>query len=267
MGISKEYFQEHLAGRGGEAYYGRIKKAIRAFRKHAPAVERFLDIGCDDGRITIGIMKAIGAKEVFGVDIFEPSVQAAQQKGIKCRRLDLDKDDLPFPDNHFDAIFWGENIEHLFDPDHLLDEIFRCLSSNGICVISTPNLASLPNRIALLFGLQPYMTSVSIRHRVGRICYQGLPAEDHIRVFTYRALRDLVRLHDFNIIEIQGLTASDGTDSPFPLPIRIAERAIALVPAFSHTIQIVINKRIKSDEIQTRSGNSKVFVSYISSFW
>jgi SAM-dependent methyltransferase len=230
-------------------------------------VERFLDIGCDDGRITIGITKAIGAKEVFGVDVFEPSVQVAQQKGIKCRRLDLDKDDLPFPDNHFDAIFWGENIEHLFDPDHLLDEIFRCLSSNGICVISTPNLASLPNRIALLFGLQPYMTSVSIRHRVGRIWYQGLPAEDHIRVFTYRALRDLVHLHDFNIIEIQGLTASDGTDSPFPLPIRIAERVIALVPAFSHTIQIVIKKRIKPDEIQIKSGNSKVFVSNISSFW
>ncbi len=87
------------------------------------------------------------------------------------------------------------------------------------------------------------MTSVSIRHRVGRIWYQGLPSEDHIRVFTYRALRGLVRLHDFNIIETQGLTASDGTDSPFPLPIRIAERAIALVPAFSHTIQLVMKKQ------------------------
>ncbi len=242
MGISKEYFQEHLAGRGGAPHYRRIQKAIQAFKKYAPNPERLLDIGCDDGRITVAIKEAIWAKEAFGIEIFEASYKAALGRGVKCSLLNLDKENLPFPDEYFDVIFSGENIEHLFDPDHLLDEINRCLSPKGICIISTPNLASLVNRIALLFGIQPYMTSVSTRHQVGRIWHKGLPVEDHIRVFTFRAFKELVRLHDFQIIETQSLTASDGSDPPFPLPIRIVERTIALVPSFSHTIQIVINK-------------------------
>jgi methionine biosynthesis protein MetW len=242
LGISKEYFQAHLAGRGGAPHYYRIRKAIKAFQRYVPEPERLLDIGCDDGGITTAIKDAIGAKQAYGIEIFETAQKTAIARGISCIRMDIDKENLPFPDSYFSAIFSGENIEHLFDTDHLLDEIYRCLSPNGICVISTPNLASFPNRIALAFGCQPYMTSVSIRHQVGRMWHKGLPAEDHIRVFTYRAFIELIHIHNFKILKIQGLTASDGSDPPFPFPVRLIERTIALVPSCSHTIQIAMKK-------------------------
>ena len=244
MGVDKAYYQEKLAPRGGSPHYGRIQKAIRAFRRHVPRVERLLDVGCDDGRISLAIKEAMGAEEVYGIEAFEEAYRLALGRGMKCVQMDLDREDFPFPDGHFDAIFCGEVIEHLFDPDHLLDEIYRTLSPQGVCVISTPNLASLVNRIALLFGLQPFMTAVSLRHIVGRVGYRGLHGPDHIRAFTFRAFKELVLLHGFRVPETQGLTASDGSDPPFPLPIRLVERAIALIPSFAHTVQLVLAKGV-----------------------
>jgi SAM-dependent methyltransferase len=249
LGIDKTYYQEHLAGRGGDAYFGRIKKAIRAFHKYTPAVERFLDIGCDDGRITLGIMKAIGAKEVYGVDIYEPGCLSSIEKGIKCVRLNLDKDNLPFPDNYFNAIFWGENIEHLFDPDNVLEEVRRTLTNDGICVVSTPNLAAWHNRITLLLGYQPYFISASARHIVGRPFLKGAIHGDHVRGFTLKSLRELIYLHGMTILEVQGISNADGTDIPMHQPLKIADDSFSFFPSLAHGVQCVLRKNNVFDEL------------------
>ena len=51
----------------------------------------------------------------------------ARKNGVKCYQLDVDEEDFPFGDNYFDAIFCGDIIEHLYDPDHLLSEMYRVL--------------------------------------------------------------------------------------------------------------------------------------------
>jgi len=55
---------------------------------------------------------------VYAVEISERGVEEASKKGIKAFRLDVDVEDLPFKDEFFDAVFAGEVMEHLFDPDH-----------------------------------------------------------------------------------------------------------------------------------------------------
>ena len=172
--------------------------------------DRILDVGCGDGNFVISVAKACRTKEVYGVEISEKGVEMARKNGVQSYQIDVDEDDFPFEDNYFDAVTALELIEHLFDPDHFLDEVYRVLKPNGVFVLSTTNLAAIHNRIALLFGYQPFPTSVSLRRDVGKVLHFpcGInPGRTHIRVFTLRSLRKLLGIHKFKVVEVKGSCA------------------------------------------------------------
>ncbi|MDP2937381.1 MAG: class I SAM-dependent methyltransferase [Dehalococcoidia bacterium] len=211
MNISNYYAGQAEFREVGADIDGRVKKAARLFQKHLGRAERLLDIGCGVGGVGLYLQEVLSAKEVYGVEISESRVAAAQQRGIKAVQRDFNQEPLPFDDNSFDAIFCGEIIEHLVDPDHLLDEIHRALTPQGVCVLTTPNLANWYNRIALALGWQPFDTSVSFRHEVGRpkFLVGDYGCRDHLRVFTYRALRELLSVHDFTVVDVAGVSLSE----------------------------------------------------------
>ncbi len=90
-----------------------------------------LDIGCANGDITMTLKTALGAKDVYGVELDSGCVEVALQKGIKVLQVDVDYSDIPLQDNYCDAIFCGEVIEHLLNVQHLLSEIYRVLKPGG----------------------------------------------------------------------------------------------------------------------------------------
>lgn len=105
----------------------------------------------------------------------------------------------------FDMIFCGEVIEHLYDTDFFLEEVYRVLRPQGICVFTTPNLAAWHNRIILLLGFQPNYTKVSLKYNVGKIIKEKSGVGGgHIRVFTMKAFKELLRLHSFELLKIEG---------------------------------------------------------------
>jgi SAM-dependent methyltransferase len=57
---------------------------------------------------------------------------------------------LPFKSDIFDLVIATEIIEHLRYPKQLLDEVYRILKVDGKWLMSTPNVATLMNRMALL---------------------------------------------------------------------------------------------------------------------
>ena len=209
--MPKKKYAEKFVGLTPKSYEklsDRYRKVLEIFSHYK--FERILDVGCGDGNFTALVGKACGAKEVYGVDISEKGVEIAKKNGIKAFRVDVDEEDLPFEDNYFDAVLSLEVIEHLFDPDHYLDEIYRVLKPNGIFVLSTPNLASYINRIALLLGYQPFYTEVSLRKSLGHIINSYFEEEghtrqgDHIRMFTLRSLKELLKMHKFKPKRILG---------------------------------------------------------------
>ena len=208
---SKKKYAEKFVGitpRDYEELEDRHKKVLDIFSRYK--FERILDVGCGDGNFSVLLKEACKAKEVYGIEISEKGVEMARKNGVKCYQLDVDEEDFPFEDNYFDAVTAFELIEHLFDPDHFLDEVYRVLKPNGIFVLTTPNLASIHNRIALLFGYQPFPTSVSLRRDVGKVLHFpcGInPGRTHIRVFTLRSLRKLLRIHKFKVVEVKGSCA------------------------------------------------------------
>lgn len=62
---------------------------------------------------------------------------------------------LPFADGSFAAVLMGEVIEHVYYPERLLRELARVLGPGGVLVLTTPNLATLWDRVRFLLGREP----------------------------------------------------------------------------------------------------------------
>ncbi len=208
--------------------------------------DRLLDIGCGDGTFTVLLKEALEAKEAVGIEIASEAVAAIEKKGVKAYQLDVDEDSLPFADAYFDVIYCGEVIEHLFNPDHLLEEIHRVLKLRGTCVITTPNLAGWPNRFALLLGYQPYPMAVSPSHEgVGKLLMKGSEGQwGHIRVFTAKAFIELLRLHSFKIRRLTGCPTL--INSPLPpilgTIIKGVDKIMSRIPSLSTRLIAIVEK-------------------------
>ena len=223
--MSKQQLYVQGYGRGLPAE-DRVIKVLQLAR--ALTAEKLLDIGCGDGSMSVALKKTLGAKEVFGIEISARGVQEARRKDIVCYELDVDERPLPFEDNSMDAIYAGEIVEHLFDPDHLVDEIFRVLHPRGVAIIDTPNLAWWADRLALLLGYQPQSTEPSLRFgSAGKLFTSSTTGGGgHLRIWTPRAFRQLLELHGFNIRAFVGAGGKTTTPLALPFPIGAAHVAV-----------------------------------------
>jgi methionine biosynthesis protein MetW len=189
-----------------ETHYGhrqlneRSKKVLNHVSLLRP--RRLLDIGCGTGNLLS--MLQVNVDEVYGVEVSKTAVQACKDKGLAVFYVDVNNEKLPFGSSFFDVVICSEVLEHLFDPDFLMEEIYRVLSAKGYLVLTTPNLAWWLNRILLLFGFQPYNTEVSSRLNLGkpRNVYEGVAG--HIRPFTWRSLKELLSIYGFEVVKYFG---------------------------------------------------------------
>jgi SAM-dependent methyltransferase len=60
-------------------------------------------------------------------------------------------------EQRFDLIVFAEVIEHLYiAPEMALAQLHKLLKSDGVILCTTPNAVSLPKRLKLLFGYNPF---------------------------------------------------------------------------------------------------------------
>jgi methionine biosynthesis protein MetW len=235
------YSKGYYKGLAPEPRFEEVAKIFAELRG-----KRLLDVGCGDGDITLLLRKKIGAKEAYGVELAQEAVMAAKEKGILAYQLDIDESEFPFDNEFFDVIYCGEIIEHLFNPDHLLKEVFRVLKKGGRCVITTPNLAGWPNRLALLFGYQPYPTAASpYNESVGKFLIKESEGQwGHIRVMTLKALKELVGLYGFNVERIIGCTVTVKTALPKVISklITLTDGFLSNFPSLATRIIMILKK-------------------------
>lgn len=91
----------------------------------------FLDCGCADGELTLRVASKIGTENIYGVEIVDDLISKAESKGIVVIKADLNNK-LPFNDNAFDFVHANQVIEHLFDTDNFISEIYRVLRWGGV---------------------------------------------------------------------------------------------------------------------------------------
>jgi SAM-dependent methyltransferase len=110
---------------------------------------RVLDLGCRYGALT---EYYAAGNDVTGVDIDREALEHAEARlGIQALWADLD-DPLAFMDETFDVVVIGELLEHIREPDRLIDQAYRVLRPSGRLVGSTPNAFRLKNRLRFLAG-------------------------------------------------------------------------------------------------------------------
>ena len=241
MGKSEFYSKGYYAGLAPEP---RFHKVLEIAGKLGG--KKLLDIGCGDGTYTLLLKKALKADEAVGIEISAEAVGALKGKNIKAYQLDSDEKPFPFEDDSFDFVYCGKIIKHIFNPDHLLAEVARVLKPGGRCIITTPNLAGWPNRLSLLLGYQPFATSVSPEHEgAGKLLMKGAEGQwGHIRVFTLKALKELVQIHSLKILQTAGCPVTINTASSRILTggIKTIDKMMSVFPSLASRIIVVVEK-------------------------
>jgi len=107
--------------------------------------DKVLDIGCGDGNFSNWISYCARA-EVLGVDRLENRLENARRVAIryklrsKFRCINIESEDLDFPDETFTKILLIDVLEHLRKPEIIISKCARWLRPDGILVISAPLL-------------------------------------------------------------------------------------------------------------------------------
>ena len=96
------------------------------------AGQRVLDVGCGPGALTTELVKRLGAPAVTAVDPSEPFVAAARERhpGVSVERAPAEE--LPFPDQAFDAALAQLVVHFMSDPVAGLREMARVTRKRGV---------------------------------------------------------------------------------------------------------------------------------------
>lgn len=119
----------------------------------------------------------------------------------------------------FDVIHSNQVIEHLYNSDNFLSEIYRILKPDGCAIISTENASSWCNILASILGWQIFsLTNFSSRKQgignplaLHKDDKQNLESWNHIRIYSIRGLKEYLEAFGFKVEKIKGA-------GYFPLP-------------------------------------------------
>ena len=94
--------------------------------------QRVLDVGCGPGALTTDLVQRLGPAAVTAVDPSEPFVAAARERhpGVSVERASAEQ--LPFPDEAFDAALAQLVVHFMADPVTGLREMARVIRKDGV---------------------------------------------------------------------------------------------------------------------------------------
>lgn len=199
-----------------------------------------LDVGCGSGQLLREVAARCDARLV-GVDAGPQSID-----GVDYRRADITAG-LPAADAEVDAVVLGEVVEHVPHPDALLREVHRVLRPGGVLVLSTPNLVCWANRLLVPAGVQPLFTETSSDVALGRrlkVLGQGNEVQGHLKVFTARALQEILEREGFAVVDRRGLPFA------FPFPLSLVDRLAARRVTWASSL-VYVAERLPGEPVRT----------------
>jgi 2-polyprenyl-3-methyl-5-hydroxy-6-metoxy-1,4-benzoquinol methylase len=159
---------------------GAVREQAATGRPFAPG-QRGLDVGCGLGGFARFLRDSTGA-DVRGVD-FDPK---CRETAARIHRVDVDTGDLRtqgYADDSFDVLTSHHCLEHVYDPQTELREMWRVLKPGGWVHIDVP--------------------TAGVLSRVFGACWAFLQPPTHFFHFRPEAIRTLVQRAGFDAIRVR----------------------------------------------------------------
>jgi SAM-dependent methyltransferase len=161
---------------------------------------RALDVGAADGFLAAELT----ARDWKVTALERDPVQVARA-AARCERaiaVDLERE-TPALAGLYDAVIYGDVVEHLSDPLRVLIDLNRHLAPGAVVIVSVPNVAHLYVRLSLLLGRFEYGD-------------RGILDRTHLVFFTRRTF--------LAFLGRAGLSVREMVVTPAPLPLVVPER-------------------------------------------
>ena len=191
--IKEEFYEAYWKRDGGSPSEHDYSKGAR-HTKLEKALERIpdggsvLDAGCGNGAYS-AFLHELGY-DVSGFDISQTVVnRAAELVPTGIFKTGTLGDGLPFAPEFFDAIWFTEVLEHVFDVHGSLADLNEVLKTNGLLIMTTPFHGVIKNTAIALFGFEKHYN----------------PYISHIRFFTQKSLKLSLENAGFKVLEMGGV--------------------------------------------------------------
>ena len=172
---------EYALKQGDSSSHGHV---LRWLTQMPPS--RILDLGCSSG--LLGAKAKLLGHSVTGVDVLD--IPAARERLDRFFIADLDRGIPKEVGRDYDIVLCADVIEHVREPEKLLEQIRDLLTPRGMVIGSVPNFGHWYSRGRTALGLFDYDQ-------------RGLLDHGHVRFFTRRSLRRIVRAAGYDIVRTE----------------------------------------------------------------
>lgn len=218
-----------------EAEIENIKETYGRYLKEAmnlvPSPQNILEIGCGNGFF---LEKALdmGFKNVYGVEPSKDAVEKADKR-IKDRIIiDIFRPGL-FNENFFDLICFFQTIDHIIDPNELLQNCYKMLRPNGIVFCINHNTEALSTK---MLGERSPIFDI-----------------EHIYLFNKSTIKKIFEKNGFEVVNIIDIT----NVYSFGYWIRMLPFPASMKKKILHILSFV---NLNEKKISVKSGNIGITV-------
>lgn len=211
---------------------------------------KVLDVGCAQGFLGEFIHKNFNCT-VVGIDYLKQHIDESANKNSYNELFQIDlnllSDEMDKYTGYFDFIILADVLEHLYNPQDLINKMKKLLNPNGKIIISIPNITHgsiLLNLINNKFNYTP----------------NGLLDNTHIRFYSLYSFVDLLNQENLEILSLKSSVASPNETEQEADTEQIPYNILKYLGKNPHIYcyQYIFNVQISKDSCNIISTNKKI---------
>lgn len=191
-----------------EEYMSEQRNRELTFQNNLTLIERFntkrgklLDLGC-----STGLFMKIAQSDGWIVKGVELSIENSEfaRKEFKLDVITGNIEEINFGTDKYDVITMWDFLEHLFNPSNVLNKIHSLLDSNGLLVLSTPDIGSFFAKImgsnwhSIVRIHYYYFDKLSLFKLLERHRFKIIYCSTYPRIFSVGYLVELIKSREFS---------------------------------------------------------------------
>ncbi|MGI8952107.1 MAG: class I SAM-dependent methyltransferase [Chitinophagaceae bacterium] len=204
----------------------RVDFITNVLKKSLPFNARILDVGCGNGVISRHLGRA--GFNVVGIDVSEKTIEIAKSNTQLSNVIFMKKnaEELVASGEKYDAIICSEVLEHLSEPEKLLEVLHESLKEKGKLIVTVPNgkgpRETLVTKPVLNLRKKNNWLWKLMNKIKSSLGYKGTTAQsaadnlDHVQFFSKK---DLEKLSQKNGFKITGFGKANFVEDVFPFSL------------------------------------------------